>query len=393
MTGDFSARPISEVRDQLPALLLRYKAGESAASLGREFSVNSSSLTRAFARMGTLSRDERSAALRAKIVHLYEGGGSVKDISEALDLVVTAVRNHLHAAKVPLRGKAGQGALTLPEDVLTMEWALSEAGAWVCGLVVTDGHLRLNPGNLTGSPSLRLVLKEEDRDGVLTAAALLGLPEERVRSYQYKNRKGEELKGAGFEFTHPKLWFLARDLGMPLGDKTATARLPDALAYDRHAWRGVLDGDGSAYLQENATCLPEARIALHGCSLPLHEQFAEYCASLDVPTGRSERKRGDKYSLAYTTLAAAEPAARLADELYRDASYTIERKRDRAWAVREARLGKPGRAPRRPRVTPEQAADLLGRFEAGTSIAQLERDTGRSYTTIQGHLRRLGADV
>ena len=128
--------------------------------------------------------------------------------------------------------------LDLPDDVLILEWATSPAGASACGLIVTDGCLRRpQGGGARGnvSPRLRVVLKPEDRSGIESLADAFGIAHHRVR---------RTATGVSLQFGHPKLRFLVDGLGMPLGDKTSVARLPEVLVLNDHAWRGVIDGDG-----------------------------------------------------------------------------------------------------------------------------------------------------
>jgi hypothetical protein len=355
--------------------------------------VHQTSLSNAFRQMGATHRLDRIAQLRTAIVSRYLAGESTRQLADAFGLTTLSIGNYLKAAGVPLRSKAGQRGLVLPDNVLNWDWTRTEAGAWACWMIVTDGSLRLNNGRLSANqlPTLRLVLAEYDREGVELFAKALGVPNERVKPVRQRNRTtGRDHPGVGVEFTHPRLWFLHRELGMPLGDKTAIAALPECLVQNRHAWRGVFDGDGGAHLGNGPT--PAAELSLFGVSPALHRQFAAFAAGLDLPVALYERRRKNRAHLQLQSIAVAEPAARLADELYRDAVYTIPRKRDRAWAVREARFNKPGRAPRRPRVTPDEAEAWLSAFNDGAAVRTLAEQSGRSFMTVQAWLRKLGAE-
>ena len=79
------------------------------------------------------------------------------------------------------------------------------------------------------------MLKPEDRSGIESLADAFGIAHDHIR---------QTATGVSLQSGHPKLTYLVDGLGMPLGDKTSVARLPDVLVLNDYAWRGVVDGDG-----------------------------------------------------------------------------------------------------------------------------------------------------
>lgn len=332
-----------------------------------------------------LEQEAERERLRARSLELYETGLTCAGVGKELDLSTSTVQNYLRPLGVDFRRAVPQYQ-TLPENVLTSEWVTSEAGAWVCGLVVTDGHLRtIRPDS--PSPTLKITLQRRDRDGVVAAARAFGLPESVVRDHVQNDGEVSTL-----EFTHPKLWFLHRDLGMTLGYKITTALLPEVLVSNVHAWRGVLDGDGWGSVGPKDPHLHATLVGLSGSSFPLHAQYQTYLDTLDLPWGfyRTTKIRDGNRQPCPETHVIAEPAARLADLLYSSCEYTIIRKQAAALLVRDARLGKPGRAPRRPRVTPDEVAAMVAAFQGGEKVAHIATRMGKSAMTVADHLRRQG---
>lgn len=180
---------------------------------------------------------------------------------------------------------------------------------------------------------------------------------------------------------------------MPYGYKIDSAALPGPLLLNHHAWRGVLDGDGWSSLTQGAGgSLPSVHVGLSGASLTLHAQYKSYLDSHGLPSaiyGTGKTRDGHRQPCP-ETIVRAEPAARLVDLLCPGATYTIARKSDRALAVRDARLDKPGRAPLRPRVTAEEHAEWERLYAAGSSILDIKATGTRSQMTIRAHLQKVG---
>jgi hypothetical protein len=123
-------------------------------------------------------------------------------------------------------------------------------------------------------------------------------------------------------FSHPRLSFLT-EVGIPVGKKSRTVKMPESLMTSRHAWRGVLDGDGYVSLIGPAHKQRQLHVGLRTGSIALRDQFAAAAAEFIGGTkGICVHARG----VTVTNRA----GVALIDALYRDARYTIRRKRLKA---------------------------------------------------------------
>lgn len=228
-------------------------------------------------------------------------------------------------ARVPVRVSMRK-ARSLPPDVLTLDWASTEAGAWAIGLFVSDGTLRRpRPTSRNSRPSVRVrvALAERDRGGVLAFARALGLDPADVRNTLIGGRPMSYA-----ELAHPRLEALFCDvLGFTPGRKVGSVSLPGPLAENPHAWRGVLDGDG--YVSLSAGRGPQLRLSLglRNESDALHDQFAAFARTIVGVTA---------YRYEARSVATGPRAVALIDTLYSRAIYTIARKHDKALALRDA---------------------------------------------------------
>jgi len=203
--------------------------------------------------------------------------------------------NYLHLEARPV------ALPTLPEDRFTREWMDTEAGSWFLGLWTADGYL-------SRDASMSLALK--DHDAVHLAAVALGLKVDRVGLHK---KLGQARIRAGVR------WFLPRlaAIGIAPGPKTGCEHAPLGLEYNRHFWRGVVDGDGWVR--------PEQRgIGLVTASPVLRDQFAEFLGtSIGCTPTLSVRSEGALYQMALT----GSNAVTLASLLYAGSTFALPRKR------------------------------------------------------------------
>jgi hypothetical protein len=230
--------------------------------------------------------------------------GPIKDHDRVFSTCgVRACVNHRHLEARPV------AMPTLPTDRFTTQWTKTEAGAWFLGLWTADGYL-------SREASMSLALK--DHDGVHLAATALGVQEERVGLHR---QLGQARVRVGVK------WFLPRliALGITPGPKTGREQAPFGLEYNRHFWRGVVDGDGWVR--------PEGRaIGLVTASAVLRDQFAAFLGNAIgcVPT-ITVRNEGTLYQLMLT----GSNAVALASLLYAASMFALPRKRAAATLLLE----------------------------------------------------------
>jgi hypothetical protein len=159
---------------------------------------------------------------------------------------------------------------------------------------------------------------------VVAFAHALGIGSDAVRDVTVGNRPA-----ASLAFAHPRIDALfCNVLGFVPGPKTGIVTMPEALISSRHAWRGVIDGDGYANLLPGRGPQMALHLGLRNRSVALQDQFSAFAERVTgVTTYRYENKG----------VVTGETAALLIDVLYEGSSvWTIARKRTKALALAAA---------------------------------------------------------
>lgn len=298
-----------------------YEAGLSCKMIGAQYDVLDTTVYGSLKRLGMKMRpvNERApvnqvpAAMKEAWAAAYLSGQSTIEIAAASGWVEGTVNKYLREEGVHLRTSAearadGKLVRPIPDDVFTMDWALSERGAWFVGMVVTDGHIRDDiPGEPNASPEMKILLKNEDLAGVEWLCRAIGWDIDTIRWEKRHNAPYLRLR-------HPRIRFLVDELGIQSGRKSGIVVSPPQLIDNRHYWRGVIDGDGFVRIDKKKSY---PYIGLKNNSYGLLEEFHAYCGRVGVKSGIYN---GD-------TVRVWGPGARvLARLLWGDCTFTIPRK-------------------------------------------------------------------
>ncbi len=199
--------------------------------------------------------------------------------------------------------------MVLREDAFTPEWLGTEAGAWFMGLWTTDGCLNKNN---------YLDITMRDADAVYQAAECIGLPAERVGVKTPRDGKEVHHFRVGVVRLLPRLVAI----GMIPGTKTLKASAPEALAFNRHFWRGVIDGDGhvseTAYAVSFITASPVLRDQFGA--------FARHSLAFDPAVDVRKKGRNNTKVDCWIPVCRSERAVKMLRLLYGECSYRMERK-------------------------------------------------------------------
>lgn len=258
----------------------------------------------------------------------------------------------------------------LRHDVFTPDWLSTEPGAWFTGLWTADGHLGTD-----GTIGISL----KDGDAVLLAAETIGYPRDRVMLCKKGGAKGQMRLRTGIKYLLPRL----AALGIHPGRKTGRERAPDAVAFDRHFWRGVIDGDG--WISADAF-----GVGLVTASRTLVDQYAAFLrATLGFEPKVTVRKPGaaKRAIPLYQVGVSGESAADLASLLYSGAEFAMRRKHVLACRLLDARERFADAKAAKERAR-EQAVRLY--TEEKLSIYEIERRYGISANVVLHALRTKG---
>lgn len=175
-----------------------------------------------------------------RIVRAYADGRSVAEISRSLGLGAAACTSLLRRRGVTIR--TGPDYIRLaPVRAAVFEAIESEEAAYWLGFISADGSV--------SGIALEVELQERDRDQLERLAEFLS-PGAPIRDHHISGPAGPLVQPRFAVSSRRLIESLAR-LGVE-ANKSLTLEpcrdVPDELA--RHYWRGVVDGDGSIWLQD-----------------------------------------------------------------------------------------------------------------------------------------------
>jgi hypothetical protein len=192
-----------------------------------------------------------------------------------------------------------------------------ESAYWV-GFLITDGCLS---DASRGSHQILLQVSEKDVEHLHSFKRFLG-SDHPISPRQTSKKAGHF--GDGLHYVYN---VRACGLAAPLirygvtPRKTATAAACDVLAFDRHFWRGCIDGDGTVSIHKTGGTL-RPYVQLCGASRTLLEQFSAFVRTV-VPSAPATVRQGHGV-LVVSVIGHA--AIALTKHLYADCTIALPRK-------------------------------------------------------------------
>jgi len=203
--------------EQLPELIARYNAGESVGEIARDLSFSSASLRRAFIRAGLQLRfggsaSKLSPAESEELVRRYVAGESTTALTSAFDLCPTTVEAYVKRAGVSLRPAARSTRYGFtPEQIANMaaryqvgESVAQIARAFRCSWPTAAHHLR-QFGIQVAAPRSKVDLEAAARmyrQGATSVEVAKAFGVARQTAERYLKRAGVELRPPGFQLKH-----------------------------------------------------------------------------------------------------------------------------------------------------------------------------------------------
>lgn len=190
---------------------------------------------------------------------------------------------------------------------------LTEAEAWLVGLIWADGYLysqkRVN--------SYRVSLSLVDLQAIEAAAEIIGAPINRLPP-----RKPHHRPQFRVTFGDPDAVAALRSLGLA-ERKSLVAELPGLPSHlMRHFVRGYFDGDGSVGIYPGSSGIPRMESSFCG-AWPLIESLREVLAGIGVSRKKVLGMNAGRSAFYRLRL---NDSLRLADYMYRDGGPRLERK-------------------------------------------------------------------
>jgi len=180
---------------------------------------------------GLLSRTTNET--KQKVLELYQKGHSQTYIENALHMTRKTIRNILNSQGFIIRTKSEQSDFYHMESTLrenAFDLVTDEMAYWL-GFLYADGYIT-NPETHF---NVGVLLKESDIGHLEKLKEFLKAPQKIRHDIKYKN--------AGFRVGSKKLHASLMRWGFTT-NKSYDAAVPEVMRYNRHFWRGIVDGDG-----------------------------------------------------------------------------------------------------------------------------------------------------
>ena len=185
----------------------------------------------------------------------------------------------------------------------------SEESAYYYGWLLTDG-------NLCESGRVSIQVQRCDEDIILNFNNYMGIGKEVMRRSRYDGRTGNTYHSTEMYFSD----VVVRDRLIALGlrpRKSTKEVCPDMFKYNRHFWRGALEGDGWIVKEGKS----------YGCGIvgseSLIDDFCKYCTELGVTKLNKRKQAGDLFECSINNKSNSKI---LLSELYKDTELFLRRK-------------------------------------------------------------------
>lgn len=264
-----------------------------------------------------LSLDVRDANFKPfdlnvnEIVGRYKNGETASNIANSFNVSVSVVTDRLRSQGIEIVNPRGREMYKfVDEDFFSRK---DEWSAYTYGLLLSDGCL-------SDKEAVSITLQESDVPVLASIAEKMGIHSRPKLSFK-KSGEGYAPKAVGsISFSHPKLISDLRDLGMEERKSTREVA-PECFAFDRHFWRGMVDGDGSLFM-----CKLRGPVLTLCGSETICNQFLDYCKTLvDGIKSSVRRHKGELFTIKLTK----NKCLPVAQHLYLDQEICLPRKYDK----------------------------------------------------------------
>ena len=221
-----------------------------------------------------------------EIAERYKNGETASNIANSLNVSIQVVTDRLRSQGIEIvNPRCREMYKFVDEDFFSRK---DEWSAYTCGLLLSDGCL-------SDRETVIITLQELDVPVLASIAEKMGIHSRPKLSFR-NSGEGYEPKASGsISFSHPKLISDLRDLGMEERKSTREVA-PDCFAFDRHFWRGMVDGDGSLFM-----CKLKGPVLTLCGSETICNQFLDYCKTLvDGIKSSVRRHKGELFTIKLT---------------------------------------------------------------------------------------------
>jgi hypothetical protein len=246
------------------------------------------------------------------IADKYKSGITLEALSTEYGVTIWTVRNILKVFEVETLTKQGRKTLLgVGNNYEYFDDMTKEGPAYFYGLLLSDGNLYKG--------SIQIGLHQQDKYILETLKEELNLLDNKIKDYDLLVKKtGNTSKVSMLRFMDKRVVESLRELGFA-EKKSGKEVLPEKIKYNRHFWRGMIDGDGFVSTAQN-----KLSVGLIG-SKEVCEGFLNFSKMYAFNIKAKVRKHSD--SDIYTVVICSSNAEKVLHIIYEDSNFFLERKK------------------------------------------------------------------
>lgn len=311
----FSRKRNKFTQEEVEDIINRYLLGESSCGLAK-FHDCTDDYILSVLRVNNIpvrTIEDIPEDILQKISNDYSKGVSLTSLSEKYNFSRGRIRRRLVGSGVEIL-KGSDASFSFGRHTINRDSFIDiseEKSAYFYGLILSDGCLSSDERYVS------LEIKRDDEYILHELKRYLQTGAEVSHCSHLDKRTGKTLLSSKLSFGDKVVVQRLIDLGLT-PRKSLKEKCPDILKFNRHFWRGFLDGDGSIYRGK----VP--RIEIHG-GYEITKSFQEYCEHLGVTSsiGHQQNKNSKIYTCRVNGLGRSKIVA---DILYDKCSIYLPRK-------------------------------------------------------------------
>lgn len=285
-----------------------YDSGKLKKEVAEILGVNPRTLYDKLKAFGFSIYKERSKGLtdeqEASVVSLYEAGKTIGDIVNELNITIQDIRKVFKKFDIKPKTPKFYRERYANEDAFSD--TDEENCAYFYGWIVSDGCYTNN--------SIVLSIHSKDVEVLENLKAYVGTENKISVGTQKDSRSNTVYQTCSFYFKHDAM--IERLVAFGLEPRKSTKETcPEVFKFNRHFWRGMIEGDGSIAKKSNEFTLVGSESII--------KDFANYCYSLFPECKPNFYVKGNLHVF---SLCSKVYSKQILDELYRDCNHKLSRK-------------------------------------------------------------------
>lgn len=253
----------------------------------------------------------------------YQAGITLEALSTEYGTTVWTIRNILKVFEVETLSKQGRKTLLgVGNNYEYFNDMTKEGPAYFYGFLLADGNLYKD--------IVQIGLNQKDKYILETLKEELNLLDNKIKDYDLLvKRTGNTSQVSSLRFMDRRIVESLRDLGFS-ERKSGKEVLPEKIKYNRHFWRGMIDGDGFVSTAQN-----KLSVGLIG-SKEVCEGFLNFSKMYAYNIKAKVRKHSD--CDIYTVTICSSNAEKVLNIMYEDSNFFLERKKSKVPSILQENL-------------------------------------------------------